>query len=1142
MKISVWRKMIVKLSILLALGVGAAACDSNTEAKPGGVQFEPTPGDARVWTFWHWVHGAVSKEGISADLEAMKEQGIGGAYIFAIRDTVGLYDKQVVTHSPEWWELVKYTVSEANRIGVQLGFNTCDGFTTAGGPWITPELSMQKVVWADTLVEGGRQLNVDLPQPEDYKGYYEDIATYAFPVSGSEQDSWEIQPKVSTNMKNEEVQFLAQKNNEKTFSTKTEGWIEYAFDAPFTCQTVQIKTGWANYQSNRLIIKVSDDGKTFTEHCRLEPPRSGWQDLYQPNTQAIAPVTARYFRFVFEKDGSEPGAEDIDDAKWSPRLQLKGLRLLSSARINQFEGKNASIWRIAKETEDYQSAHQFVDLEQLVNVSEFVSADGKIDWTAPEGQWKIIRMGHTSTGRENYIGGGARGLECDKFNSEAVKLQFKNWFGEVYRQVGEELARKTVTRLLCDSWECGSQNWSTSFPDEFEARRGYSLMPYLPVMAGIPLENAELSERVLRDVRETVAELFAEKFSGTMAEEAHRLGALFVAESNAPTGVVDGMLHHKYADYPAGEFWFQSPSHDKPNDVLDAVSAAHIYGKPVVQAESFTEIRLDWNETPAMLKPYADRNLALGINKIVNHVFVLNPWLDRKPGATLDKVGTFLQRDQSWWSMSHALWSYLENSQQLLQRGTPVVDIAVFTGEEIPRRAILPDRLVNTLPGLFGKERLESEKSRLANKDFPKYEMPRTVSTQANMARPEDWIDPLQGYAYDSFNKDALLNLASVENGRVTLPSGMSYALLVVPGNRKMAPHGGERMSIAVAKKLRELLLAGATIVMQQKPERAISLNEDDAELAAILDDLFTGEAKTITQNGETIQYIQKGKGRLISGAYSNRSLDALGVSADFSSNATGHLAWNHRSEGNQEIYFISNQTNGALTANLNFRQAGKVPVFYDAVTNDTLPCRDWGEANGRISLNYEFAPHASVFVLFEADNVDQRDGKSTSTKLNEEMTVEGPWKVQFDPEFGGPKDAQSWSELKDWTSDANDAIKYYSGVASYTAEFNWDSDLEQPLWIDLGEFNDVADISLNGKPVGVLWTKPYRLKLEGQLVTGRNELEIKLANTWNNRLIGDHALPEQERVSWTTAPYRLEGQPLLKAGLFGPVTIKITQ
>jgi hypothetical protein len=206
--------------------------------------------------------------------------------------------------------------------------------------------------------------------------------------------------------------------------------------------------------------------------------------------------------------------------------------------------------------------------------------------------------------------------------------------------------------------------------------------------------------------------------------------------------------------------------------MLDAISGAHIYGKKIVQAESFTTLRMDWSEHPGKLKALGDRQFALGINKLVFHVFTQNPWMDKKPGMTLDGVGLYFQRDQTWFKQSKAWMDYLARCQSVLQLGKPVVDIAVFTSDE------LPDRLVNVLPGLIGYERIEAEKIRLANNGQPLRTIPDGVPHSANMADPENWIDPLNGYAYDSFNPDVLMQM-KVVNGRVVTPGGASYALLV---------------------------------------------------------------------------------------------------------------------------------------------------------------------------------------------------------------------------------------------------------------------------------------------------------------------------------------------------------------------------
>ncbi len=1120
------------ITICLASLLCFTACQ-NTESVPINDSVDAAP-----WCYWYWMHGAISNTAITADLEAMKQVGMTGTYIFTIRDIADpeLYPSAVKTLSPEWWQYIRFAASEAKRLDMKLGFNACDGFTCAGGPWITPEMSMQKLTWADTVVSGGRLFSAKLPQPEFLQNYYNDIAVFAYPAPpGAGMDSWKKRPVVTSSMTDDNVQYLADSDNEQLFTSTQPGWIQFAFDEPFTCRSIQIKTGWNNYQSNRLIIETSNDGVHFSRHTRLVPPRSGWQDLDADNTQLIKSVTAKYFRFVFDPAGSEPGAEDLDDAKWEPTLRLYGIGLLSEAKIHQFEGKNGSIWREAEWSDDELLSDSLcVDFEKIINISEYLEPNGTLNWQVPKGDWVILRIGHTSTGHENYIGGGGKGLECDKFDPDIVRFQFDQWFGEINRQLGVDLSN-VITRFHVDSWECGSQNWSSVMRNEFKNRRGYDIVDYLPLMAGVPIDNAETSERILYDIRTTVAELFADNFYKTFHKECQNIGVLFSAESDAPVGVGDGMLHFKYTDLPMGEYWFKSPSHDKPNDILDAVSGAHIYGKKIVQAESFTELRLDWDETPAMLKPLVDRNFALGINKVVAHVFTLNPWMDRVPGMTLDRIGTYLQRDQVWWDFSYAFWNYIENCQAWLQKGDPVVDIAVFTGEEIPRRAILPDRLVDILPNIMGQGRKESERLRLANKGFPLHSMPEGVTVSTNIADPEKWIDPLNGYAYDSINRDALLNLAKVEDGKIVLPGGASYSILIVPGKRKLAPHGGERMSVEVAEKLAELVWNGASVLWMEKPQRTLSNKQIDKDKR--LQDIFSALLSEHSRNDVT---------RLLWGPYNQETFSQLGVEKDFVAKSTnkdlkGRLAWNHRRDKDTDIYFIANQTNETFQAEMRFRVSDKVPFFYDPLDNVYIKCQSWHQVDDRIEVDYEFHPNSSVFVLFN-------DGTTISNTIDylipsqNALSITGPWTLDFDPGLGGPMKPIHFDTLQDLSINPNVDIRYYSGKVTYQSRFNWEHDITQPVWIDLGEVYNVAHVRLNGETAGVCWTLPNRLRIDKYLKPGINQLEIEVANTWHNRLIRDHSLPESERITWTSAPYRLEGKPLLKSGLLGPVSIQVVK
>lgn len=1130
--------------LILLFSLLLFSCGNQQQKELSDTEFQSKADDTKPWVYWFLTDASISEKGITTDLEAMKANGIGGAYLFTIRGAANppLYEPPVVQLTPQWWKMIKHAVSEANRLGLKLGFHTCDGFTAAGGPWITPELSMQKVVWTDTLLAGGQHFDGVLPQPEKVESYYNDIATFAYPATdGSAHSSYHQIPEVTSSIPENDASFLAEKENTKSFTSKEKCWIQYKFNKPFMCRSVTLQSGWNNYQANRLIIETSDDGTTFKPHGRLDTYRHGWDDRGVTSTHSIEAITAKYFRFVFDPAGSEPGAEDLDDAKWKPRLKVSGIELSGEAKIHQFEGKSGAVWRISNSSnKNHLSGLECVNPQKLIDITSFLDKDGKLSWDVPAGKWVILRMGHTSTGATNYVGGGALGLECDKLNPAAVKLQFENWFDTIYNHVGTELAENVIEELYNDSWECGSQNWSPVFRAEFEKRKGYDLKPYLPVMAGVPIKNVDLSERVLLDIRETVSEMLVDNYHGTMKKLAHEKGCSFNSECVAPVFVSDGMLHYKETDAPTGEFWFRSPSHDKPNDVLDAISGAHIYGKKLARAESGTEIRLDWDEHPGMLKTLFDRNFALGINKIIFHVFAHDPWTSRFPGFTVGKVGQFFQPNQTWWKPGRAWVKYIENCQTLLQQGIPVVDVAVFTGEEIPRRAVLPDRLVSVLPGIFGIEKVETEKLRLENANQPFHQIPKGVTIQKNIADPVDWIDPLKGYAYDSFNKDVLLNRAKVNKGRIEFPGGASYALLVIPGKRKMNPEAG--MSLEVAKQILKLVNDGATVYFQEKPARCLDTEENLNAFESVINELFSIESRV--NISENLWSIKVGKGQVLTGKYDQPSFELLGIEKDFYALEKGgsqalKVAWNHRAEENKEIYFISNQEDKQRDLELVFRVRGKIPELYFPVSGIKKECGNWRIEGGKTMVPFSIESNESVFIIFEKQTLETavKEGQNRAT-LQTIQSLEGNWAVEFDTLFGGPKQPVVFEKLTDWSSSNNPKIKYYSGTAVYRKSFEWIEESKQPVYIHFGEVNNLAEVSVNGVSCGVVWTAPFQVEISKALKNGTNTLEIAVTNTWTNRLIGDHDLPKEKQITWTNAPYRLEGNSLLKAGLLGSVTI----
>ncbi|WP_420152035.1 glycosyl hydrolase [Siphonobacter sp.] len=1096
----------------------------------GLTQLVPNPpSSAKPWVFWYWMQAGVSKAGITADLEAMQAAGIGGAYLMPIQGAKNppVYTPVAEQLTPHWWDLVRHAMQEAKRLKLEMGMHVSDGFALAGGPWITPELSMQKVVYATTQVQGNQPFSGVLPQPPTQENYYKDIAVFAIPAPPTIPS----QPVITSSQAGNLPQFLIDPTNKQAFRSDTVCWIQYAYEQPVTVRSLLVRTPGNNVQAHRLKIEASNDGKTFRPVTQLQPPRHGWQDTDADVTHAIPATTARYFRFIYDKKGSEPGAEDLDAAKWKPTLKLTGLELSAEPKIHQYEGKSALVWRVSPRSTEQQLPRELcVPLNKIINLTSKLKADGRLDWQAPAGTWTIIRMGHTSTGHTNATAGAGKGLECDKFNPQAITLQFNRWFGEAQRQIGPS---KDVLKVLhVDSWECGSQNWSVTFPAEFKKRRGYDMLPYLPVLAGIPLVSAETSEQVLYDLRRTVAELVVDKFYTTLAGLAKQHGVQFSAESVAPTMTSDGLAHYRKVDIPMGEFWLNSPTHDKPNDMLDATSAAHIYGKNIVQAEGFTTVRMDWSEHPGMLKTLQDRNYALGINKLVYHVFSHNPWLDRRPGMTLDGVGLYFQRDQTWWKPGRAWVEYARRCQTLLQLGKPVADIAVFTGDDLPRRSVLPDRLINTLPGIFGNERVQSEARRLANAGEPLRVKPLGVSHSANMADPEHWVDPLRGYTYDSFSTDALTRLATVSDSSVRFAPGTAYRIVVVPGRHPLNVNQ-PFVTPETASKLVALVKAGATVLIEDQALFAAGKGPKE-----VSNELWEGRFEM--ENGLVAKTL--GKGRVIQLPYELESFASLGIERDVAFTETNgsyaqDLAWTHRRNADMDLYFIGNQQEKVREITASFRIRGKQPELYNAVTDELMNTDQWRMHSNRTEVTLRLEPNASVFVIFRKPTKQNEGTGQVAKEPQRVQTLSQPWQVQFDPAFGGPVQPQIFTTLSDWSQHTDASIRYYSGTATYTQTFQW-SDQKGRYWLDLGKVANMAEVKLNGQSCGVAWTFPYRVELTQYLKAGENQLQIEVSNTWANRLIGDHRLPEKQRITHTTAPYRLEGRPLLEAGLRGPVQI----
>ena len=426
------------------------------------------------------------------------------------------------------------------------------------------------------------------------------------------------------------------------------------------------------------------------------------------------------------------------------------------------------------------------------------------------------------------------------------------------------------------------------------------------------------------------------------------------------------------------------------------------------------------------------------------------------------------------WVEGKSFVDYITRCQTLLQYGHPVADIAVFTGEEMPRRSILPERLVSMLPGIYGAERVESERIRLANEGQPTRVRPVGVTHSANMADPEDWVNPMRGYAYDSFNKDALLRLAKAENGRMVLPGGASYKVLVLPTARPMNPDNLPLSPEAQAK-VEELRVAGG--IIPKLPYR-----EDD--------------------------------------------FSSFGVERDVLLPAD--VAYTHRSGEEYEIYFVANQVDSLRTFNASFRIAGRTPELWNAVTGTITRPAQWKEANGRTEVALSLPANGSVFVVFPKEYSEvspERTEREPVSILIKEWTVT----------FPSVRKTVTRPALFDWSKEEDEKIRYYAGHATYRGLFRWKNEQDGRIILRLGKVANVATVRVNSIACGTAWTAPYEVDITDALRNGTNVLEVEVVNTWANALRGADLDKAPFEGIWTNAKFRLPGDDLLPAGWMGP-------
>jgi hypothetical protein len=1091
-------------------------CFSQTKNDPIYLNFFTPPNSAKPRVWWHWMNGNITKDGIRKDLEWMQRVGIGGFQNFdAALGTPQIVEKRLTYMTPDWIDAFRFTTRLADSLHLEMAIAGSPGWSESGGPWVKGEDGMKKIVWTETNVKGGGS-KIVLPKPQDVTGpfqniskglefgesgdngkkyhLYKDVAVVAYKLPAADVSMKDLNPTVTSSGGKFTLSQLIDgdletKNLLPRDSTNGYGWIQFAFTQPQTIKAITMVGGGnpgvfgfgADAKDSRK-LEASEDGTHFTLVSIIPPGAVLEQTISLPAT------TAKYFRVTVKNPpppaniGSEFGFSGIP-IKDPGGTEIAEIVLHTADRINNFEEKDAFApvgdldKKITASTNDVIATSDIIDLTNKLN------ADGSLNWTAPPGIWNIVRFGYSLMGINNHPASPeATGLEVDKLDPAAIKRYFTNYLDQYKNATGGLMGSKGgLQYIITDSWEAGAQNWTANLPTEFQKRRGYNMIPWLPVLTGHIIKSAGASEQFLFDFRKTLSDLVAEYHYDGLTKILAARGMKRYSESHEDGRalIADGMEVKRTAAIPMSALWTPNPfinQNDQTKhtiDIRESASVAHIYGQNLVAAESLTALGIGgtaWAYCPENLKPSVDLELANGLNRFVIHCSVHQPVDDKIPGLGLGPFGQWYTRHETWAEQATAWNAYLSRSSYLLQQGKFVADIVYYYGED------------NNITNLFGKR-------------------PPSI--------PE-------GYNYDFINSDALIHLLSVRNGRLVTPSGMSYRVLVLDSS-------AIKMSLPVLRKINALVKEGA-VITGVKPVATPSLSDDQNEFKKLVAETWAS-SNTKVSSGKALSEV----------------LNELRVIPDFSFDkpeSDTKLLYVHRKLADRDIYWVNNRKDRTEHVQAQFRTAGKVPILWHAETGTTEQV-SYTIANGTTKVDLYLESNDAVFVVFK-DRAARSSVQLPTKQQKELLTVIGPWNVAFQEKRGAPPSAK-FNQLKSYTDNADPGIKYFSGIATYTktitAEASWFV-ARNELWLDLGDVKNLAEVIVNGKSLGIIWKKPFRVNAATALKPGDNKVEIKVTNLWVNRLIGDAQPGVTNKITYTTMPFYQANSKLLPSGLLGPVRV----
>jgi len=1057
--------------------------------------FKTPPSSTHVHTWWHWISGNVSKDGITKDLESMKRQGVVQATILNVGGSVSarLDVKNIKFNSPEWYEMFQFSLKEADRLGIKIGVHNCDGWETSGGPWITAEHSMKTTAWTKTYFDGGKQINTQLEQPQATDNFYRDFAVIAYPAV-EKQNSFQKAKFVVTVNKSDTKSILRDGNPKSGKAIKKGDVINFSFANDYTTNKLAlfpyIPFSWGGMEKKKSQFRFSSsvDGIAYSNISDLE-----FVGLNKTVEAHFPITTARYYRLeCLNCDHDYYAGElelltNMEEAAYKPEIPFL---LEKSSNVSALQESNFD--------QSKQTGGLGINENSIIDISRFVSVDGRLQWKAPRGKWCVIRFGYTTTAKQNNPATPeGRGYDCDKMDATAIQTHFANFPTSLIKASGNYCGN-TFKFLLIDSWEAFFQNWTKAFPAEFEKRRNYSLIKWLPVLTGEVVGNVQQSEAFLHDYRKTIADLIDQNYYKQFAQLCHKnkleMHAEVIYGGGGSYPPLDVLSSNKYCDMPMTEFWalfWGVPNKNQLYEYIPSATttpyfpayAALACNKQIIGSEAYTGYA-NYCESPAMLKPFGDKAFCSGINQLVFHSYVHQPF-DNKPGVTLGRFGAHFNRNNPWWEYVKDWLDYQGRVQYFLQKGEPVVDVIFYVGDRYPQN--LENSILNSLNS---------------------------------------------GYRANPCNFEMLMQKAKVVDGKLSFGGKQTFPLLALPLRTEM--------DFATLERIAQLVKEGLKIY-GPKPKEMLSLLDIKSNSLKFnkLTDILWG----------TNQQNSYGKGMVFSGTDINQVLNCLAIKPDFSSNVGDpkELMYIHKLVGNDDIYFVFNQQNKALDRELSFRVEGKTPSIWNPEFGTVSTPAIFTIEQNQLRIPLIFKAYESFIFMFSNSKVENTfttsPAKLEVAKATEITNYNA--RLEFFPIYEQIIPSVEITQLKSLTEFDDLAIKYFAGKVKYTISFDVPEGFtskDKKMSLNLGEMDATAEVRLNGKLLNFAWMPFSEIPISGLLKT-TNKLEITLATVCRNRFIGDLIQFGSCKTMFTTAPIANilnKEMPLKRSGIMGPLKLMV--